>query len=96
MLTVSQAWKTAYPEAAVGTLAMHNVTNPERHAGLDQLKGELEKQLRARFTDRKELRALEPLQAYRAYFKRFSRASPFLASRRWLKRCSPPSSRTCS
>jgi DNA/RNA-binding domain of Phe-tRNA-synthetase-like protein len=73
MLTVSQAWKATYPEAAVGILAMHNVTNPERHAELDQLKDELEKQLRARFTDRKELRALEPLQAYRAYFKRFKK-----------------------
>lgn len=73
MLTVSQAWKAAYPEAAVGILAMHNVTNPERHAELDGLKDELEVQLRARFTDRKELRAFETLQAYRAYFKRFKK-----------------------
>ena len=35
MFTVSETWKTTYPGAAVGILAMHDVVNPEHHAGLD-------------------------------------------------------------
>lgn len=73
MFTVSDTWKATYPGAAVGVLAMHDVANPERHAALDRLKDELEEQLRARFTDHNELRALEPLQAYKAYYKHFNK-----------------------
>ncbi len=73
MFTVSEAWKATYPGAAVGVLAMRNVANPERHAGLDRLKAELEAQLRARFTSRQEIRALETIQAYKAYYKRFKK-----------------------
>ncbi|MBU0491277.1 MAG: hypothetical protein KKA73_06660 [Chloroflexi bacterium] len=73
MLIVSEAWKAAYPGAAVGVLAMRDVANPDRHAGLDQLAVELEEQLRARFTDRQELKALDTIQAYAAYYKRFKK-----------------------
>jgi DNA/RNA-binding domain of Phe-tRNA-synthetase-like protein len=71
MFTVSQTWKATYPQALAGVLAMRNVANPERHPALDALKGELEEQLRARFVDREELRAFEPLPTYKAYYKRF-------------------------
>ncbi len=75
MLTVSEAWKRAYPGAAVGVLAMHNVANPNRHPALDRQKKELENQLRARFSDadRDTLKALPALQAYDAYYKRFKK-----------------------
>lgn len=75
MLKVSQAWKTAYPGAAVGVLAMRNVANPKRDPALDRQKNELEDQLRSRFsdTDRATLKALAPIQAYDAYYKRFKK-----------------------
>jgi DNA/RNA-binding domain of Phe-tRNA-synthetase-like protein len=69
---VSEAWKTAYPGAAVGVLAMRDVINPERHAALDKRKEELENQLRFRFSgyDRAALKALPTIQAYNTYYKR--------------------------
>jgi DNA/RNA-binding domain of Phe-tRNA-synthetase-like protein len=75
MFIVSDAWKTAYPGAAVGVLAVRNVINPERHPALEKRKEELENQLRARFAgyDRAALKALPTIQAYDAYYKRFKK-----------------------
>ena len=75
MLVVSEAWRTAYPEAAVGILAMRNVVNPEDHPPLEERKAELERQLRIRFSgqDRAALKALPEIQAYNAYYKRFKK-----------------------
>jgi DNA/RNA-binding domain of Phe-tRNA-synthetase-like protein len=75
MLIVSDAWKAAYPGAAVGILAMRHVTNPSGHPELDRRKEELEGQLRSRFSsyDRASLKALPTLQAYSAYYKRFKK-----------------------
>ncbi len=67
----SEAWKLAYPGAAVGVLVMDNVYNPERNAELDRIKSELEEQTRSRFANKGELRADPLLQAYRAYYKGF-------------------------
>jgi len=73
MFTVSPKWKTAYPGAVVGLLAIRDVLNPPTHAALDARKEELQKTLRSRFADhdRPKLRALPTLQAYAAYYKRF-------------------------
>lgn len=73
MLRVSQAWKTAFPGAAVGILAIRSVANPTRHPALDVRIGECEAELRARFAsgDRTSLKALPALQAYAAYYRRF-------------------------
>jgi DNA/RNA-binding domain of Phe-tRNA-synthetase-like protein len=74
MFGVSEAWQAAYHGAFAGVLAMANVANPQEHAGLDRRKEELEAQLRTRFAGRKEeLRALAPLAAYKAYYKRFGK-----------------------
>lgn len=72
MFLVSDTWKTTYPGAAIGVLAMRNVTNPEHHAELEKRKEELENQLRSRFADsnRASLLALPSLQAYDAYYAR--------------------------
>jgi DNA/RNA-binding domain of Phe-tRNA-synthetase-like protein len=74
-IIVSEAWKTAYPGAAVGILVMRNVANPDRHPALDRRKEELENQLRSRFSDgnRAALEALTPIQAYDAYYKRYKK-----------------------
>jgi DNA/RNA-binding domain of Phe-tRNA-synthetase-like protein len=75
MFIVSETWKTKYPGAFVGILAMRDVANPERHAVLDKRKEELEDQLRSRFSDfdRAALKALPTFQAYNAYYKRFKK-----------------------
>ena len=66
----SEAWKVAYPGAAVGILALGDVSNPERNAELDRLKSDLEEQIR-RYATKEELRADPRLEAYRAYYKGF-------------------------
>lgn len=73
--TVSQAWKTTYPDAAVGVLAMRDVTNPEHHPVLETHKGELEKQLRSRFSgyDRAALKAHPVIRAYNEYYGRYKK-----------------------
>ena len=75
MFIVSEAWKAAYPGAAVGVLVMRKVVNPEGHAALDKRKEELENQLRVRFSeyDRAMLKALPTIQAYNAYYKRYKK-----------------------
>lgn len=75
MLTVSETWKTAFPGAAVGILAMRNVANPDHHPTLAGHKAALENDLRSRFSDhdRAALKALPTIQAYNAYYKRFKK-----------------------
>jgi DNA/RNA-binding domain of Phe-tRNA-synthetase-like protein len=73
MFSATEAWKTRYPGAAAGVLAMGSVTNPKSHAAMDRTKEELEDQIRASFASKEELRALDRLQAYRAYYKQFKK-----------------------
>lgn len=73
MVTVSDAWKTTYPNAHVGTLAIRDVINPSHHPELDQRKRALEQQIRKRFSGKTkaDLEVLPTMQAYRAYYKRY-------------------------
>ena len=75
MFSVCEGWKTTYPGAAVGILALRDVANPAQHPALERRKEELESQLRAQFGgyDRADLRALPTLQAYHNYYKRFKK-----------------------
>ncbi len=75
MFIVSEEWKAAYPGAAAGILVMHDVANPASHPEIDRLRTELESQLRSRFAggDRSALAALQPIQAYNTYFKRYGK-----------------------
>ena len=73
MFSVTEAWRTQYPGAAAGVLAMGNVANPKSHAEMERANEELEAQIRASFASKEELRALDRLQAYRAYYKRFKK-----------------------
>jgi DNA/RNA-binding domain of Phe-tRNA-synthetase-like protein len=75
MFQVSDHWKTAYPEAHAGVLAMHEVENPPHHAALEEQRILLEKQLRERYAgqDRSQIMKQPVLQAYDAYYKRFSK-----------------------
>ena len=71
----TEAWKSTYPGATAGILAMHKVANPSHHAGLDERKQDLERGLRARHSghDRAQLKQLPVLQAYKAYYKQFKK-----------------------
>lgn len=71
----SEIWKTTYPGAHAGILAMHKVANPENHPELDHRKEALEEELRARFAgqNRAALEALPVIQAYSGYYKRFDK-----------------------
>jgi DNA/RNA-binding domain of Phe-tRNA-synthetase-like protein len=73
MFTVSEKWKSTYPGAAAGVLAMGRVSNPEHHEALNEIKDGLEAQIRVRYGSKEEIRSLERLQAYRAYYKRFKK-----------------------
>jgi DNA/RNA-binding domain of Phe-tRNA-synthetase-like protein len=75
MFDVGDRWRAAYPEAAVGVLALRDVTNPEHHPALEARKEALERGLRARYDgwDRPALRSLPALQAYADYYRRFKK-----------------------
>jgi DNA/RNA-binding domain of Phe-tRNA-synthetase-like protein len=73
MFSVTEAWRREYPGAAAGVLAMGNVANPRSHATMDLVKEELEAQIRASFATKEELRVLDRLQTYRAYYKHFKK-----------------------
>jgi DNA/RNA-binding domain of Phe-tRNA-synthetase-like protein len=75
MFEITESWKSSFPSANVGILAIRNASNPPHHAGLDREKEALENQLRTRFAgqDRSALTALPVLQAYAAYYKRFKK-----------------------
>jgi len=73
MLTLTETWKTTYPTAAIGILAMRGVSNPATCAALEARKVALEAELRARFASREDVKALPEMQAYAAYYKRFKK-----------------------
>lgn len=72
-MTATPAWHAAHPGAVVGVLAMRGVANPDGHPALAAAADELEQELRASFGGlaRDALRAIAPLPAYAAYYKRF-------------------------
>ena len=73
---VSEAWKAAYPGAHAGILAMRDVANPARHAGLDERTNQLEAELRSRFASqsRAQLKEIPTIRAYTAYYERFKKS----------------------
>ncbi len=73
LLEVDPAWREAHPGASVGVLAMRGVTNPASHDALNALATALEEDVRARLgsATRDDLRAIPPLPAYAAYYKRW-------------------------
>lgn len=76
MLSISNTWKTTYPGAFVGLLAMAKVVNPQHHPELEARKTEIEAQLRSQFAnlERADLKALPTLHAYNAYYKQFKKS----------------------
>ncbi|MDP7414228.1 MAG: phenylalanine--tRNA ligase beta subunit-related protein [SAR202 cluster bacterium] len=75
MLTATDAWRQAYPEASIGVLAIHGVSNPKNHPDLDSRMADVETDLRRRYSEggRPVIRTLPTVQAYTAYYRRFKK-----------------------
>lgn len=75
MLQLTDAWKATYPDAGVGVLKMHGVTNPESSAALDARTSQIEQELRVEYAgaDRATIKAIPSIQAYNDYYRRFKK-----------------------
>jgi DNA/RNA-binding domain of Phe-tRNA-synthetase-like protein len=73
ILEVNPNWCEAHPGASVGLIAMRGVANPASNESLNDLASVLECELRSRLetADRETIRAIPPLPAYAAYYKRW-------------------------
>jgi DNA/RNA-binding domain of Phe-tRNA-synthetase-like protein len=73
ILEVDPGWHEAHPGASVGLIAMRGVSNPASNDNLSDLAAALETEVRSRFgtADREAIRAIPPLPAYAAYYKRW-------------------------
>ncbi len=72
-LDVDPIWREAHPGASVGLIAMRGVVNPASNDSLHDLATVLESDLRSRLgrAGRETMRAIPPLPAYAAYYKRW-------------------------
>ena len=72
---VTEAWKSAFPDAHAGVLVMKNGINPASHAGLELRKEALMAEIRTRYGDlgRSQLETIPSLQVYDMYYKRFKK-----------------------
>ena len=75
LFEVTEAWKSAFPDAHAGVLVMQAVHNPASHAELEGSKEVLMGELRSRYggLDRSQIQALPALQVYDSYYKRFKK-----------------------
>jgi DNA/RNA-binding domain of Phe-tRNA-synthetase-like protein len=73
VLEVDPLWRDVHPGASVGLIAMRGVANPASNDNLNDLATALETDLRSRLgtADRETIRAIPPLPAYTAYYKRW-------------------------
>lgn len=75
MFSSTPEWKTAFPGAQAGVLALRQVSNPPAAPALEARKQALEEALRARFAgqDRQAILVLPAVQANAAYYRRFGK-----------------------
>ena len=73
ILEVDPNWCEAHPGASVGLIAMRGVANPASNESLNDLASVLECEVRSRLetADRETIRAIPPLPACAAYYKRW-------------------------
>src|SRR5918998_2418661 len=72
-LEVDPRWREAHPGASVGLIAVREVANPTSNDRLNDLASALESDVRSRLAtaDRETIRAVPPLPAYAAYYRRW-------------------------
>lgn len=75
MITLSERWLAAKPDACVGVLAVQNVPNLKDHQELNRARMGLEEELRTRYVgmDRKSLRGLPVFSAYNDFYRSFKK-----------------------
>jgi len=75
VISASQAWREAHPEAALGFLEVSGVENSGISAALEERKRGVETQLRTRYQGwaRPDFLALPVMAAYERYYKRFDK-----------------------
>jgi DNA/RNA-binding domain of Phe-tRNA-synthetase-like protein len=78
-IEMSESFHTLYPQAAVGVLILEGVCNPKSCEPLNNLKVQLENELRSIYTDKTMLRSHPTLQAYADYYKQFKKSYHVLA-----------------
>jgi DNA/RNA-binding domain of Phe-tRNA-synthetase-like protein len=73
LLEVDPSWRESHSGASFGILALRGVSNPPAHPDLEKLSAALEEDVRTRLgaAEREMLRAIPPLPAYAAYYKRW-------------------------
>ena len=83
MIEISTAWKSAFPEASFGILAIEGIANTRGHPGIEERKNSLESKLRMAWQGktRAEMRKAFPFEAYEMYFRGFGQGYPVLAQR---------------
>jgi DNA/RNA-binding domain of Phe-tRNA-synthetase-like protein len=71
----SPTWRSTYPGAMIGVLALSGVSNPAHHPDLEARKVEVEARLRHRYgaSSKAELRSHPVLQAYGGYYRKFDK-----------------------
>ena len=72
---IADGWRTAYPGASIGILALDGVENPPEHAALAEHVRQVEADLRSQWAGktRADLNQLPEFEAYRAYYRRFDK-----------------------
>ncbi len=75
MIHVSESFRSSYPGARLGLLAMNGVSNPSVDSQLEVRKAEVERELRGRYQglERAQLKQLPTVQAYVQYYGRFEK-----------------------
>lgn len=75
IVLLSESWRSTYPTAALGILAMRDVSNPQSHETFALHKEALERDLRTRYAgyDRERFKTHPVLASYHSYFKRFKK-----------------------
>jgi len=76
MISISDAFRSNFPGARLGLLALGDVANPASHPALQQRKAELEAELRGRFggMEKAGLKELSAMKVYDAHYKRFDKS----------------------
>lgn len=74
-ITVTEAWKSVHPGAAIGLLEVSGVDNTIASAELEACKREVEVQLREKYKNytRQDFLSIPTMLAYVQYYKRFSK-----------------------
>jgi DNA/RNA-binding domain of Phe-tRNA-synthetase-like protein len=73
-LSVTEVWKSSYPGAVVGMMAVGDIANAKKSTSLTAEKSDLEKLLRAKITTRADAADDPIMRAYAAYYKIFRKS----------------------